>query len=141
MDSLLSIVQMPAGVPVATVGIGNARNAGLLAVRILAASDPDLLQRMLDFQVSLRKAAEAKGAAVRASAAAARGGTTPRPDKARGLAMPGLLREFGLGVGLLGRGLGLIVRRPRLFLLGALPPLVTSVILRGRVGRPLLEPA
>ena len=42
MDSLLSIVQMPAGVPVATVAIGNARNAGLLAVRILAASDPEL---------------------------------------------------------------------------------------------------
>jgi 5-(carboxyamino)imidazole ribonucleotide mutase len=67
LDSLLSIVQMPAGVPVATVAIGSARNAGLLAVRILAASDPELLQRMLDFQVSLRKAAEAKGAAVRAS--------------------------------------------------------------------------
>src|SRR5690606_11247819 len=42
MDSLLSIVQMPAGVPVATVSIGNARNAGLLAVRILAAGDPAL---------------------------------------------------------------------------------------------------
>ena len=42
MDSLLSIVQMPAGVPVATVSIGGARNAGLLAVRILAASDPKL---------------------------------------------------------------------------------------------------
>jgi 5-(carboxyamino)imidazole ribonucleotide mutase len=70
LDSLLSIVQMPAGVPVATVAIGNARNAGLLAVRILGAADPGLLQRMLDFQVSLQKAAEAKGAAVRASAAA-----------------------------------------------------------------------
>jgi 5-(carboxyamino)imidazole ribonucleotide mutase len=67
LDSLLSIVQMPAGVPVATVAIGNARNAGLLAVRILAAADPELLRRMLDFQVSLRQAAEAKGAAVRAS--------------------------------------------------------------------------
>src|SRR5689334_24997794 len=42
MDSLLSIVQMPSGVPVATVAVGNARNAGLLAVRILAASDADL---------------------------------------------------------------------------------------------------
>jgi 5-(carboxyamino)imidazole ribonucleotide mutase len=50
MDSLLSIVQMPAGVPVATVAVGNARNAGLLAVRILAATDADLQQRMLDFQ-------------------------------------------------------------------------------------------
>jgi 5-(carboxyamino)imidazole ribonucleotide mutase len=65
MDSLLSIVQMPAGVPVATVAIGSARNAGLLAVRILAVSDPELLQRMVEFQVQLRKAAEAKGAAVR----------------------------------------------------------------------------
>ncbi|MDF2747851.1 MAG: 5-(carboxyamino)imidazole ribonucleotide mutase [Propionibacteriaceae bacterium] len=67
MDSLLSIVQMPVGVPVATVAIGNARNAGLLAVRILAAGDRDLRQRMLDFQDQLRQAAEAKGAAVRAN--------------------------------------------------------------------------
>ena len=65
MDSLLSIVQMPAGVPVATVAIGNARNAGLLAVRILAVADPELQQRMADFQAELRKAAEAKGAVVR----------------------------------------------------------------------------
>ena len=65
MDSLLSIVQMPAGVPVATVAIGNARNAGLLAVRILAAADPALQQRMVEFQDQLRQAAEAKGAAVR----------------------------------------------------------------------------
>jgi 5-(carboxyamino)imidazole ribonucleotide mutase len=65
MDSLLSIVQMPAGVPVATVAIGNARNAGLLAVRILAAADPDLQQRMVEFQDQLRLAAEAKGQAVR----------------------------------------------------------------------------
>ena len=65
MDSLLSIVQMPAGVPVATVAIGNARNAGLLAVRILAAGDPDLTERMLAFQDELRVLATAKGAAVR----------------------------------------------------------------------------
>ncbi len=65
MDSLLSIVQMPAGVPVATVAIGNARNAGLLAVRILAASDAALRQRMIDFQDQLRRSAEAKGEAVR----------------------------------------------------------------------------
>ncbi|NYI43620.1 5-(carboxyamino)imidazole ribonucleotide mutase [Nocardioides aromaticivorans] len=65
MDSLLSIVQMPAGVPVATVAIGGARNAGLLAVRILAASDPALQQRMSDFQAELKAAAEAKGAVVR----------------------------------------------------------------------------
>jgi 5-(carboxyamino)imidazole ribonucleotide mutase len=67
MDSLLSIVQMPAGVPVATVAIGNARNAGLLAVRILAAGDAGLRQRMLDFQDQLRQTAEAKGATVRAN--------------------------------------------------------------------------
>ncbi len=65
MDSLLSIVQMPAGVPVATVSIGGARNAGLLAVRILAAADPALTQAMLGFQDELRTAAEAKGARVR----------------------------------------------------------------------------
>ena len=65
MDSLLSIVQMPAGVPVATVAIGNARNAGLLAIRILAAADPELQQRMVEFQDQLRQAAEAKGAVVR----------------------------------------------------------------------------
>ena len=74
MDSLLSIVQMPAGVPVATVAIGNARNAGLLAVRILAAGDPGLRQRMLDFQDQLRQTAEAKGATVRASAQDRRSG-------------------------------------------------------------------
>ena len=65
MDSLLSIVQMPAGVPVATVAIGNARNAGLLAVRMLSLADPALLERMLGFQDELRAAAQAKGAAVR----------------------------------------------------------------------------
>ena len=65
MDSLLSIVQMPAGVPVATVSIGGARNAGLLAVRILAAGDPDLTQRMLEFQEALADLAGAKGANVR----------------------------------------------------------------------------
>jgi 5-(carboxyamino)imidazole ribonucleotide mutase len=65
MDSLLSIVQMPAGVPVAAVAIGNARNAGLLAVRILAAANPELQQRMVEFQDQLRQVAEAKGAAVR----------------------------------------------------------------------------
>ncbi|HEY5484343.1 MAG TPA: 5-(carboxyamino)imidazole ribonucleotide mutase [Propionibacteriaceae bacterium] len=65
MDSLLSIVQMPAGVPVATVAIGNARNAGLLAVRILAAGDPVLTAKMVEFQAALRAAAQAKGAVVR----------------------------------------------------------------------------
>jgi 5-(carboxyamino)imidazole ribonucleotide mutase len=66
MDSLLSVVQMPAGVPVATVAIGGARNAGLLAVRILAAADEDLRARMVAFQEQLRATAQAKGAALRA---------------------------------------------------------------------------
>ena len=65
MDSLLSIVQMPAGVPVATVAVGNARNAGLLAVRILSVADEALQARMVEFQADLRRAAQAKGAAVR----------------------------------------------------------------------------
>lgn len=65
LDSLLSIAQMPAGVPVATVAVGNARNAGLLAVRILATSDRDLLARMRDFQAALREKAIEKGARVR----------------------------------------------------------------------------
>jgi 5-(carboxyamino)imidazole ribonucleotide mutase len=68
LDSLLSIVQMPAGVPVATVAVGNARNAGLLAVRILAAADESLRARMVDFQDSLRAAALDKGKAVRGAA-------------------------------------------------------------------------
>ena len=66
LDSLLSIVQMPAGVPVATVSIGGARNAGLLAVRILAASDPALLERMRVFQGALADTARAKDAALQA---------------------------------------------------------------------------
>jgi 5-(carboxyamino)imidazole ribonucleotide mutase len=68
MDSLLSIVQMPSGVPVATVAVGNARNAGLLAVRILAASDQTLRQKMLDFQERLAATAREKGRAVRGEA-------------------------------------------------------------------------
>ncbi|MFC4148277.1 5-(carboxyamino)imidazole ribonucleotide mutase [Micromonospora mangrovi] len=67
MDSLLSIVQMPAGVPVATVSIGNARNAGLLAVRILGAADPTLLKRMADYQASLEDLVAEKDAALRAT--------------------------------------------------------------------------
>jgi len=65
LDSLLSIVSMPAGVPVATVAVGGARNAGLLAVRILAASDDALRARMTEFQEDLRRRAQAKGAALR----------------------------------------------------------------------------
>ncbi|GAA2128184.1 5-(carboxyamino)imidazole ribonucleotide mutase [Actinomadura napierensis] len=67
MDSLLSIVQMPAGVPVATVAVGAARNAGLLAVRILAASDEALQAKMKDFQQSLYDQAKAKGERLRES--------------------------------------------------------------------------
>jgi 5-(carboxyamino)imidazole ribonucleotide mutase len=70
MDSLLSIVQMPAGVPVATVSVGGARNAGLLAVRILAAHDPQLLAAMRAFQDDLEAQARAKGAVLRAKLAA-----------------------------------------------------------------------
>ncbi|WP_315770287.1 5-(carboxyamino)imidazole ribonucleotide mutase [Rhodococcoides kroppenstedtii] len=67
MDSLLSIVQMPAGVPVATVSIGGARNAGLLAVRILGASDPALRGRMADFQRGLEQMVLEKDEALRRS--------------------------------------------------------------------------
>ncbi|MCC5033064.1 5-(carboxyamino)imidazole ribonucleotide mutase [Streptomyces sp. WAC 00631] len=66
MDSLLSIVQMPAGVPVATVSVAGARNAGLLAVRMLAAHDPELLERMREFQEKLREQATEKGKRLRA---------------------------------------------------------------------------
>ena len=64
LDSLLSIVQMPAGVPVATVSIGGARNAGLLAVRILAASDQGLRDRLLEFQQQLAETALSKNQAL-----------------------------------------------------------------------------
>ncbi|OFE14564.1 5-(carboxyamino)imidazole ribonucleotide mutase [Humibacillus sp. DSM 29435] len=70
MDSLLSIVQMPAGVPVATVSIGGARNAGLLAARIVGTGSDELSIRvrtaMVAFQEALREEAHAKGAALRA---------------------------------------------------------------------------
>ena len=65
MDSLLSIVQMPGGIPVATVAIGNAKNAGILAARILATSDPTLQQRLVEFEASLVETARAKGQVVR----------------------------------------------------------------------------
>ncbi|MGW6931045.1 5-(carboxyamino)imidazole ribonucleotide mutase [Lentzea sp. NPDC054927] len=67
MDSLLSIVQMPAGVPVATVSVGGARNAGLLAVRVLAASDPALQERMARFQAELEQLVLDKDAALQKS--------------------------------------------------------------------------
>ena len=66
IDSLLSIVQMPAGIPVATVGVGNARNAGLLAVRILAAGDDALRGRIDEFQESLRQLVTEKDTRVQA---------------------------------------------------------------------------
>lgn len=65
LDSLLSIVQMPAGVPVATVSIGGARNAGLLAVRILGSADPQMRKRMEKFQADLEEVVLEKDAALR----------------------------------------------------------------------------
>ena len=69
MDSLLSIVQMPPGIPVATVSIGGGRNAGLLAVRILSTADPALRARMTDYQASLVQLVSEKDEALRASLA------------------------------------------------------------------------
>ncbi|GAA0427805.1 5-(carboxyamino)imidazole ribonucleotide mutase [Leifsonia naganoensis] len=66
LDSLLSIVQMPAGVPVATVSIGGARNAGLLAVKILATSDPELTAALERFAADLEASVEQKNAALQA---------------------------------------------------------------------------
>ncbi|MQA08643.1 MAG: 5-(carboxyamino)imidazole ribonucleotide mutase [Pseudonocardiaceae bacterium] len=67
LDSLLSIVQMPAGVPVATVSVGGARNAGLLAVRVLAASDASLREKMAEFQATLEQTVLDKDTALRES--------------------------------------------------------------------------
>ncbi len=67
MDSLLSIVQMPAGIPVATVSIGGARNAGILAARILGSGDAALTAKLADFAHSLEKLVEEKNAALNAS--------------------------------------------------------------------------
>jgi 5-(carboxyamino)imidazole ribonucleotide mutase len=66
VDSLLSIVQMPSGVPVATVSVAGARNAGLLAVRILGASEPELREAMAEFQRSLAETARSKNDALQA---------------------------------------------------------------------------
>jgi 5-(carboxyamino)imidazole ribonucleotide mutase len=57
-DSILSILQMPPGVPVATVGLNNAMNAGILAVQILAAGDPELLKNVVDYKIKLAKKIE-----------------------------------------------------------------------------------
>ncbi|MGW4348335.1 5-(carboxyamino)imidazole ribonucleotide mutase [Streptomyces sp. NPDC004690] len=73
MDSLLSIVQMPAGVPVATVSVAGARNAGLLAARILAAHDDELRHRMTDFLQDLNDQATEKGKRLRAKVEGAGG--------------------------------------------------------------------
>ena len=70
MDSLLSIVQMPAGVPVATVSVGGARNAGLLAARILASENAELRDRMRQFQDELGERAAEKGKRLRNKVAA-----------------------------------------------------------------------
>jgi len=78
MDSLLSIVQMPAGIPVATVAVGGARNAALLAVRILAVGDPTLRAQMTAFQQQLNESAQAKGAALRARRAGPGAGPAPQ---------------------------------------------------------------
>lgn len=67
LDALLSIVQMPSGVPVATVSIGGARNAGLLAIRMLAAGDPVLTSKLADFAKSLADSVAAKGAALKST--------------------------------------------------------------------------
>ena len=67
LDSLLSIVQMPAGVPVATVSIGGARNAGLLSIRMLALSDPALEVALADFALALESTVEQKNAALKSS--------------------------------------------------------------------------
>jgi 5-(carboxyamino)imidazole ribonucleotide mutase len=84
LDSLLSIVQMPAGIPVATVAVGGARNAGLLAVRILAVSDPALAERMASFQADLRSTAQAKGESLRAKVRVLRSGQQPHPPTGSG---------------------------------------------------------
>lgn len=68
MDSLLSIVQMPAGIPVATVSVGGARNAGLLAVRILAAADLQLQAKLTQFQEDLEQLVLDKDAKLREKA-------------------------------------------------------------------------
>ena len=65
LDSLLSIVQMPGGVPVATVSIGGAKNAGLLAARILGSSDPEIQRRMVDYQENMAREVERKDEALR----------------------------------------------------------------------------
>jgi 5-(carboxyamino)imidazole ribonucleotide mutase len=84
LDSLMSIVQMPAGIPVATMAIGGARNAGLLAVRILAVGDAELTQRLAQYQSGLRSAAQAKGEALRSRVRVFRAGEQVAPPSDAG---------------------------------------------------------
>ncbi len=84
LDSLLSIVQMPAGIPVAAVAVGGARNAGLLAVRILAVGNAELSARMSEFQAGLRSTAQAKGQALRAKVRVLRAAHELTPPPAPG---------------------------------------------------------
>ncbi|MBK0417660.1 5-(carboxyamino)imidazole ribonucleotide mutase [Leucobacter sp. CSA1] len=79
LDSLLSIVQMPGGIPVATVSIGGAKNAGILAARILGASDPELRERLDGYAAGLAEMVEEKNAALRARVAAEAGSAAPDP--------------------------------------------------------------
>jgi 5-(carboxyamino)imidazole ribonucleotide mutase len=67
LDSLLSIVQMPAGVPVATVSIGGGRNAGILAARILSVSDAGISQKLTEFAAALERTVEDKNGALKSS--------------------------------------------------------------------------
>ena len=73
LDSLLAIVQMPSGVPVATVAIGGSKNAALLAIQILGTADADLRQKMIDYKANMVSAVAAKDANVQAMAAALQG--------------------------------------------------------------------
>ena len=108
LDSLLSIVQMPKGVPVATMAVNGARNAGLLAVRILAQGDPALTAQMEAFQEEIASDARAQDAEVSGGmvsggwcpaawcpAAWCRAG--PRPGKRRAMAEPNLAQRLGYG--------------------------------------------
>ena len=82
LDSLMSIVQMPAGIPVATMAIGGARNAGLMAVRILASGDPVLTEKLSSFQAELRATAQAKGEALQSRVRVFREGELVAPPEA-----------------------------------------------------------
>jgi 5-(carboxyamino)imidazole ribonucleotide mutase len=77
LDSLLSIVQMPAGVPVATVAIGGGRNAGLLAVQMLASHQPALLEKVLQFKARLAEESRGRSSRVEEEARQVAGRTSP----------------------------------------------------------------